>query len=121
MRETVRRAARPVVSLAERWATLHEQAAELARHAGLAPEAISAGSEDFLAALKNAHGWQQDLVWQGVEDIDAMMQPGLSALQVIAARGQDVAAPALALWREYHLAREAVLDVIGLSRTRDAA
>ncbi|MBD2843120.1 hypothetical protein IB285_12740 [Erythrobacter sp. KMU-140] len=121
MRETVEQAARPVTSLAERWQSLHDQAEELARFAGLAPEAIAADGGEFVDSLENAHGWQRDLAWQGVEDIDAMMQPGLSALKVIAARDQDVAAPALALWREFHLAREAVLDVIGMRRTRDAA
>ncbi|MFN3606538.1 MAG: hypothetical protein ACK4SS_04970, partial [Cypionkella sp.] len=35
------------------------------------------------------------LIWQGVEDMAAIMAPGLAALRVLTARGQDAAAPAL--------------------------
>ena len=38
-----------------------------------------------------------------------MLQPGLFALRAIAARGQDTTAPALALWREFHALRSALL------------
>lgn len=114
MRDTVQQAARPVASLAKRWGELHTSAAELAQHAGLAPDHTVPDSTTFENALKNSQQWQQEAVWQGIEDIDAMMQPGLTALKTIASRGQDTAAPALALWREFHFAREAVLANVHL-------
>ena len=42
-------------------------------------------------------------------DIDAILQPGLTALRNIQARGQDTTAPALALWREFHALRSSLL------------
>ena len=121
MRETAIGATRPIASLAERWQHLHEQAGRLAELAQLGKEAPHADSDAFSETLTGAMEWQRELAWQGIEDIDAMMQPGLTALQVIAGRGQDVAAPALALWREFHAAREAVLTVLLGEASRDAA
>ncbi|WP_390584799.1 hypothetical protein [Erythrobacter sp. MTPC3] len=121
MRDTVQQAARPVAALAKRWDELHASAAELAHHAGLAPDNAVTDAATFEDALAKAHQWQREAVWQGIEDIDAMMQPGLTALKTIVARGQDAAAPALALWREFHFAREAVWATVGAREPATAA
>ena len=47
-----------------------------------------------------------------VSDMAAMMQPGLSALLAVSARGQDATAAALALWCEFHAAREALMALV---------
>lgn len=65
--------------------------------------------------LGEATEWQRELAWQGLEDIDAMMRPGMAALSSLEGRGQDVTAPALALWREFFNARGAVMSVIAAS------
>ncbi|QIQ87406.1 hypothetical protein [Erythrobacter sp.] len=112
MRESADAAKEPLGSLARRWHGLHEQAAGLAALAGLAPEAESGAVAGFSARLGEASEWQRELAWQGIEDIDAMMRPGLAALETLTARGQEAAAPALALWREFHAARDAVLAAV---------
>ncbi|MBV7258657.1 hypothetical protein [Erythrobacter crassostreae] len=116
MRATAEQAARPVGSLAQRWEDLHRKAAELATLAQLAPEASQTDGAAFATILGNADEWQRELAWQSIEDIDAMMQPGLTALKVITSRGMDANAPALALWREFHAAREGVLHLLVTDR-----
>ena len=44
-----------------------------------------------------------------MDDVDAVLQPGLTALRLIASRGSDTTAPALALWREFYFARTGLL------------
>jgi len=62
--------------------------------------------------LDEASEWQRQMASQGIEDIDAMMRPGLTAIATITQRGADVQAPAMTLWREFHHAREAVLALV---------
>ncbi|MFU7527013.1 hypothetical protein [Qipengyuania sp. ASV99] len=108
-------AARPVQhepALMQRWADLHTNAAKLASVAGLKPEPLDEELAVFPALLGEAGEWQRAMAKQGIEDMDAMMRPGLAALDRMAARGLDASVPALALWREFFLAREAVLALI---------
>jgi hypothetical protein len=97
--------------LIQRWLALHDQAGQLARIADLAPEP-QPDPDGLAAQLAAASAWQLALVEQGIEDIDALMQPGLTALRTITVRGRDATSPALALWREFHAARAAVLAVL---------
>ncbi|MEP3422476.1 MAG: hypothetical protein ABJN35_12130 [Erythrobacter sp.] len=112
MRASADQAGRPISHLAQQWKALHETAAQLAGIANISPEVFDSRLAAFPELLGDANGWQQTLAWQGVDDIDAMMRPGLAALGAITARGQDASAPALALWREFHHARDAVLAVV---------
>jgi hypothetical protein len=93
-------------ALVGQWEALHREAARLAALAGIAPEAPQ---PDFAALVAPAGAWQRGLAARGLVDIAAMLQPGLAALATLSARGQDTAAPALALWREFHAARASVL------------
>ncbi len=49
------------------------------------------------------------LVADAVEDLAALMQPGLRALSALAEQGRDTTAAALQLWREYYNARSAIV------------
>jgi hypothetical protein len=93
------------------WAALHAQAARLALLARISPEPDEAQGS-FAALLRLARPWQRSLVSQGMDDIAAMLASGLTALATLSGRAQDTAAPALALWREFHAARAALLDVL---------
>lgn len=104
-------AAKSTGSLAQRWEDLHAQALQLADLAHLTSETLEGDLATVPAMLGKATEWQRELAWQAMEDIDAMMQPGMVALRTIIARGQDANAPALALWREFHAARAAVVDL----------
>ncbi|MEO0590346.1 MAG: hypothetical protein AAFZ11_07265 [Pseudomonadota bacterium] len=101
--------AAPLSSLAARWEDLHEQAARLAQLADLSPEPFAGSIAAFPDRIGESDEWQRELAWQGVEDIDAMMRPGLAALATLTQRGTAANAPALALWREFYDARGAVM------------
>lgn len=92
-----------------RWAALHERAREIGRFAALADEPFDDQLASFPARISEAGIDALGLAQRGLEDIDAILQPGLAALRSISARGQEPTAPALALWREFHAARQALL------------
>lgn len=98
--------------LAEALVTLHGKAATLALLARLAPEPVEIGGE-LGAVIARAQPWQRALVAQTAADCDAMLDSGLAALGTLTRRGQDTAAPALVLWREFHAARAAMVNVLG--------
>jgi len=98
--------------LAQKWEELHSVAAELATMADLAPETFDERLAAFPMMLDEASEWQRQMAGQGIEDIDAMMRPGLTAIATITQRGADFQAPAMTLWREFHHAREAVLALV---------
>ncbi|QFT76455.1 hypothetical protein [Erythrobacter sp. THAF29] len=120
MRKTAREATRPVETLARRWDEIHAKAAELSALAQLAQENPVADGAALAKMLREASEWRRNLAWQQIEDIDAIMQPGITALRTITARGGDVLAPAQALWREFHAAREGVLGMIGKNQKETA-
>ena len=99
-------------SLNQKWLLLHEKSAEIARLADLAPEALDPIVARFneAASSQNTHALVQ--AQRGLEDIELLVDMGLRALKEVEARSQDAHAPALALWREFYHAREAVLFVM---------
>ncbi len=116
----MRRAAatpKPQAQFAQNWRHLHDQAGEVAELAELSGEKFEGEIAAFPGNLSDAGKTAQELAWQGIEDIDAMLQPGLTALRTITARGQDASVPALALWREFHCARGAMLRLIGVDHS----
>ncbi|MEM7781558.1 MAG: hypothetical protein AAF697_14315 [Pseudomonadota bacterium] len=102
----------PTGVAAQVWEQLQLQAQSLARLAGLAPESNQVGADAFSQLLENAACWQRDLARDALTDMDAMVKPGIAALNMLSDRGQDTTAPALALWREYYMARGKVLNLL---------
>jgi putative intracellular protease/amidase len=105
---------RPVGTLAPgalvaQWEALHASAASLGKLAQIAAESTA---PPFDRLVETAPPWQLTLAAQGMDDIAAMLAPGLAALGTLTARGQETAAPALALWREFHAARAGVLAAL---------
>lgn len=96
-------------ALVAQWEALHASAATLAKLAQIAPET---GAVPFDRLVERALACQLTLAAQGMDDIAAMLASGLAALGTLTARGQDAAAPALALWREFHAARAGVLAAL---------
>ncbi len=94
---------------AARWKLMHEAGQEIGQFAALAREPLEGELAVFPEAIEAAGEARKVLASETISDIDAMVQPGLAALRAIHARGQDTTAPALALWREYHAARSALL------------
>lgn len=98
-------------AIADRWQALHKTANEIAEKAALAHEEMDGELASFPLRVAGAGGTRAWYVKRGLEDMDAVLQPGLTALRLIESRGLDTTAPALALWREFYHARAAVLSL----------
>jgi hypothetical protein len=94
------------------WAALHDAAAVVAAMAGHPPEPVGPRIRAVPAAMAEADGLRRERAARGVEDIRAMMEPGLTALLAIHGRGADTAAPAAALLDEFRRARDGVVDLV---------
>ena len=99
-------------AMSMKWAALHDAAAVIATLAGLATEPLRAEVRNYPAVMRDAGGWRRARAEQGIEDLTAVMTPGLAALLAIHARGANPAPAALALWQEFHAARAALLALL---------
>ncbi|MGN6357028.1 MAG: hypothetical protein ACTHLU_06055 [Novosphingobium sp.] len=94
------------------WAALHQAAGVVASLAGLDASSPPLAVRDFPATIAEVEGWRAALAQQGIADLSAVMQPGLSALLAIHAQGADTGAAARTLWEEFEAARAAVLALL---------
>lgn len=94
-----------------KWSALHDAAGVVATLAGIAPEPLRPEVRNFPAVMRDAGGWRRELSEQGIDDLSAIMEPGLAALLAVHARGVDPASAALALWQEFHAARTGLLSL----------
>lgn len=101
--------AEPSASLALRWETIHAAANAAAAFAGIVTQPLSPEVHNFPQALRDVGGWRRNLALQGVEDLAAILDPGLAALLAVHDSGTDAAPAALALWQEFVVARDALL------------
>ena len=99
---------------ATRWAKLNEAGQEIGSMAALGREEMTDELAGFPEAIEAIGSTRWAIAQDTLADIDAILQPGLTALHAIRARGQDTTAPALALWREFHASRSSLL---ALART----
>ena len=106
------RAVPNVEEIAARWEAVHEAAAAVGKLAQLGRESLTSevASLPFRAAEKG--GWHYEMVARGIDDLAAVVQSGLRALLSLTAGGQDTTAAALTLWREFHIARAAILKLV---------
>ena len=96
-------------AMSMKWSALHDAAGVVAMLAGIAAEPMRADVRNFPAVMRDAGGWRRSMAEQGIEDLTAIMEPGMAALLAVHARGVSPAAAALALWQEFHAARAALL------------
>ena len=94
------------------WSALHDAVNVVGMLAGLAAEPMRPEIRNFPAVMRDVGGWRRDQTEQGIDDLSAIMQPGLAALLAVHARGTNPAVPALALWQEFHAARAALLALV---------
>lgn len=106
------RAVSDLAALAEQWDAVHEAAAAVAQLAQLGREEPDAAIAGLPARAAEIGGWNYEMAARGVDDLAAVMRPGLRALLGLTAEGQDTTAAALTLWREFHAAREAILAFV---------
>lgn len=96
-------------AISMKWAALGDAAEIVAMLAGQEPEKANPASRNFPAVIRDAGGWRHEAARKGIEDLAAMMEPGLAALLAVNARGANPSVPAQALWREYSNAKQALL------------
>ncbi|MBX7494710.1 hypothetical protein K3172_02430 [Qipengyuania sp. 6B39] len=106
------RAVPDVGELANRWDAVHEAGAAVGNLAQLGRETVSQEVASLPLRAAEQGGWQYEMVARGIDDLAAVMQPGLRALLSLTAQGQDTTAAALTLWREFHTARGAILALV---------
>ncbi len=99
-------------AMSMKWAALLDASAVVCSLAGLQPETRKPEVRNFPAIKRDTGGWRYELAQQGVDDLAAIMEPGLAALLAVSARGVSPAAAATALWHEFVTARAALLALI---------
>jgi hypothetical protein len=95
-----------------RWAALQDAAKVIAALAGIEPELPTPEIRNFPALMREAEPWRRELAERGIEDMTAVLEPGITALLGVNARGASPRPAALALWRELTEARSAVLALL---------
>lgn len=110
-----------VTPLAGRWVALHQMAAQVGHMAQLAPEPFEQELAGFPAQYDCALPSTRALAGYALDDIEALLHTGLTALEAIAAREGAVQIPALTLWREFYTARAALIAMIAQSNERHKA
>lgn len=98
-------------ALAARWQSLDDAGRVIA---SLAQEPEPQPATQFAARIEAGADERHLLALRGVDDLAAMIEPGLSALLYICENGGDARAPAMALWREFSAARAALLALADL-------
>lgn len=102
-------------AIALKWAALHDAGTAVARLARLADAPMDRDPKGLPLALATACGSHRRLAGQGMDDLAAIMEAGLSALLAVQARGGDPVPGARALWEEFRAAREALLLLLPAS------
>jgi hypothetical protein len=99
-------------ALSRKWSALQEAAEVVAALAGIEPERPAGDVRSFPALIREAEPWRRELAERGIEDMTAVLEPGIAALLGVNARGASPRPAALALWREFVEARAAVLSLL---------
>ncbi len=99
-------------AMSMKWSALHDAVGVVGMLAGLAAEPMRPEVRNFPAVMRDVGGWRRDQAEQAIDDLNAIMEPGLAALMAVNARGANPAVPALALWQEFHAARAAMLALV---------
>lgn len=105
----------PTDPLAIKWLSLHNAAAIVAALAGEQVDTLPGELHDFPEAMREAGGTRLSVAEQGIRDLSAMLEPGLSALLALHARGADPKPAAVALWKEFTAARNALCKLAPLN------
>ncbi|MBU6266880.1 MAG: hypothetical protein KGN34_05010 [Sphingomonadales bacterium] len=98
--------------LARQWSALHRAAAAVAGLAGTVPQPESAQSRAFPERVAQVDDWRAGVARQGVADLAAVMEPGLTALIAVHKRGGDPSPAAWALLQEFTAARDSLLALV---------
>ena len=96
-------------AMSMKWSALHDAAGVIGMLAGMATEPMRPELRNFPAVMRDLGGWRREAAEQGIDDLSAIMEPGLAALLAVHGRGTNPAVPALALWQEFQASLAALL------------
>lgn len=96
-------------ALSMKWSALHDAAATVALIASIKDPGMTPPIRNLPTAIRDARAERRALAEQGIDDLSAMMEPGLTALLSAHARGADPRPAARALWAEFVAARDAIV------------
>ncbi|MEN7537327.1 hypothetical protein [Aurantiacibacter flavus] len=100
-----------------RWAALTDAGQVVAMLAGVSTGRPGREIRDFPMLLREAKLWRREAAERALEDLSAIMEPGIAALMAINARGGDCRSAAEALWSEFSAARAALLAMVPAAGT----
>ena len=98
-----------------RWAALGDAGKVVAMLAGIEPERPTPELRNFPALIRDADPWRRERAEHGIADLAAVMEPGITALLAVNARGADSRPAAMALWREFVATRAAIVSLLPVS------
>ena len=101
-------------ALAGQWEAVHQAAAAIGVLAQLGRAPADAETSGLPERAEALGGYEYALIQRSVDDLAAIMRPGLRALLALDAQGRDTTAAALTLWREFHAARDAIIAIAPL-------
>ena len=96
-------------ALADKWAALAKAASAIAMLAGQDTLAEAGEHLAIPEHLMQTAPRRALLIEQAIDDLVAVMTPGLRALLEVHARGSEASAPAQALWQEFVTARAGLI------------
>ena len=95
-----------------RWAALTEAGQVVAMLAGVSTGRPGREIRDFPVLLRDTKPWRREAAEHALDELAAMMEPGIAALMAINACGGDCRPAAEALWAEFCAARAALLAMV---------
>ncbi|UOR16078.1 hypothetical protein [Qipengyuania aquimaris] len=98
--------------LAAQWDAVHQAAAAVATLAQLGTEEQDEATLSLPARAATLGEAHYAIVACAIDDLAAVMQPGLRALLAMTDKGEDTTSAALTLWREFHKARHAIVALV---------
>lgn len=108
-------------AIGAKWRALHDAAEAIASVARMSGYPARPLQQDFAEAIVALGGWRLAQAQQGLDDLVAIMEPGLEALLTLHLRGADCTAAALALGKEFEAARDSLLDLVPWQMEMDQA
>lgn len=101
-----------IETLTIQWEAVHEAAGAVGALAQLGQKKPSEALLALPLRAAEIGGRRYEMIARGIDDLSAVMQPGLRALLALTAEGRDTTTAALTLWGEFHRARVAILDLL---------
>lgn len=99
-------------ALSMKWSALHDAAATVATIAQLPPVGMTKPVRHFPAIIRDIGGRARERAERQIEELNAVLEPGVAALLSAYARGANPRAAAQALCEEFIESRDAIMQIV---------